>query len=82
VKCSIAPTVTSPRAQVEDVPNDLYMSRGHKLNPSYVIPSLDLAVVRQGNQNRQQRGEPNFSDMLIRRISIAITGNHTQHYEH
>ena len=48
------------------------MSRGHNLNHSYVIPSLDLVVVRQGNQNRQQRGEPSFANTLIQKISPNI----------
>jgi CubicO group peptidase (beta-lactamase class C family) len=58
--------------ELEGVPNDLYMSRGHNLNHSYVIPSLDLVVVRQGNQNRQQRGEPSFANTLIQKIVAAV----------
>jgi CubicO group peptidase (beta-lactamase class C family) len=57
---------------LEDVPNDLYMSRGHNLNHSYVIPSLDLVVVRQGNQNRQPQGELPFATTLIQKIVAAI----------
>jgi hypothetical protein len=48
------------------------MSRGHNLNHSYVIPSLDLVVVRQGNQNRQLRGEPPFATSLIQKIVAAL----------
>ena len=58
--------------ELEGVPDDLYMSRGHNLNHSYVIPSLDLVVVRQGNQNRQQRGEPSFANTLIQKIVAAM----------
>ena len=58
--------------ELENVPTDLFMSRGHNLNHSYVIPSLDLVVVRQGNQNRQQRGEPPFATTLIQKIVAAI----------
>jgi len=58
--------------ELEDVPNDLFMSRGHNLNHSYVIPSLELVVVRQGNQNRQPRGEPSFATTLIRKIVASI----------
>ena len=53
---------------LEGVPSDLFMSRGHNLNHSYVIPSLDLVVVRQGNQNRQRRDEPPFATTLIQKI--------------
>lgn len=58
--------------ELEAVPNDLYMSRGHNLNHSYMIPSLDLVVVRQGNQNRQLRGEPSFANTLIQKVVAAI----------
>lgn len=55
------------------VPPDLYMSRGHNMNHSYVIPSLDLVVVRQGNDNRRLvDGEP-FQTALIQRIVAAFT---------
>ncbi len=57
---------------IEGVPSDLYMSRGHNINHSFVIPSLDLAVVRQGNQNRQLPGEPLFADTLIQKIVAAL----------
>jgi len=50
------------------------MSRGHNLNHSFVIPSLDLVVVRQGNHNRQLQGEPDFSTTLIQKIVAAIPG--------
>ena len=57
---------------IEGVPNDLYMSRGHNLNHSFVIPSLDLVVVRQGNQNRQVPDEPRFANTLIQKIVAAV----------
>lgn len=57
---------------LEGVPGDLFMSRGHNLNHSYVIPSLDLVVVRQGNQNRQLRGEAPFATTLIQKIVAAL----------
>ena len=53
------------------VPDDLFMSRGHNLNHSYVIPSLDLVVVRQGNDNRRLPGD-NFQTTLIQKIVAAI----------
>ncbi len=58
---------------MERVPNDLFMSRGHNQNHSYIIPSLDLVVVRQGNDNRRQIGnQPPFSTALIQKIVAAI----------
>jgi CubicO group peptidase (beta-lactamase class C family) len=57
---------------LDGVPSDLFMSRGHNYNHSYVIPSLDLVVVRQGNQNRQPRGEPGFATTLIQKIVAAV----------
>ena len=33
---------------------------------------LDLVVVRQGNQNRQMRGEPPFASTLIQKIVASI----------
>ena len=58
--------------EIEGVPDDLYMSRGHNLNHSFVIPSLDLVVVRQGNDNRRDEGGAPFMDGLIRRIVAAF----------
>lgn len=57
---------------VEAVPDDLFMSRGHNQNHSYVIPSLDLVVVRQGNRNRQPEGELPFSTTLIQKVVSAV----------
>jgi len=59
---------------VENVPKDLFMSRGHNMNHSFVIPSLDLVVVRQGNDNRRQTddGRP-FATTLIQKIVTAIS---------
>ena len=57
---------------IEGVPDDLFMSRGHNQNHSYIIPSLDLVMVRQGNRNRQPRGEPPFSNTLIQKVVAAI----------
>ncbi len=57
---------------MENVPSDLFMSRGHNMNHSYIIPSLDLVAVRQGNQNRQPQGRPPFSTTLIQKIVAAI----------
>ena len=57
---------------IEDVPDDLFMSRGHNQNHSWVIPSLDLVMVRQGNRNRQPQGEAPFNDTLIQNVVAAV----------
>ena len=57
------------------VPSDLYMSRGHNQNHSYIIPSLDLVVVRQGNDNRRVIDGRPFSDTLIQKIVAAVRTN-------
>jgi CubicO group peptidase (beta-lactamase class C family) len=58
--------------EIEGVPSDLHMSRGHNLNHSFVIPSLDLVVVRQGNDNRRTEGDAPFMDTLIQKIVAAV----------
>lgn len=58
------------------VPSDLFMSRGHNLNHCFVIPSLDLVVVRQGNDNRRDADGESFATTLIQKIVSAIpSGN-------
>jgi len=37
-----------------------------------VIPSLDLVVVRQGNDNRRVPGDTPFATALIQKIVAAI----------
>jgi CubicO group peptidase (beta-lactamase class C family) len=56
------------------VPADLYMSRGHNLNHSYVIPSLDLVVARLGNDNRRAPDGTQFATALIQKIVAAFGG--------
>ena len=56
----------------ENVPKDTYMSRGHNLNNCYVIPSLDLVVVRQGNKNHTQEARAVFTETLIENIVASI----------
>ena len=58
--------------EVVQVPKDLFMSRGHNMNHSYIIPSLDLVVVRQGNDNRRAEGKLPFSTTLIQKIVAAV----------
>ncbi|MBT6031837.1 MAG: serine hydrolase [Kordiimonadaceae bacterium] len=55
-----------------NVPNDLYMSRGHNQNHSYIIPSMDLVVVRQGNDNRREVNGASFQTELIQKVTAAI----------
>ena len=57
---------------VADVPKDLFMSRGHNQNHSYIIPSMDLVVVRQGNDNRREVNGEQFQNALIQKIVAAI----------
>lgn len=44
-------------AESDDLPDDLYAARGHDGQYTYVIPSLDLVVVRNGSY-RKHEGEP------------------------
>ncbi|MEZ5758853.1 MAG: serine hydrolase [Emcibacteraceae bacterium] len=55
------------------VPKDLFMSRGHNQNHSFIIPSLDLVVVRQGNDNRREIDGVSFETALIQKIVEALT---------
>jgi hypothetical protein len=54
------------------VPRDTFMSRGHDVNHSYVVPSLDLVVVRQGNENGGGEERALFMKTLIQKIVAAI----------
>jgi CubicO group peptidase (beta-lactamase class C family) len=59
---------------IDGVPDDMFMSRGHNMNHSFVIPSLDLVVVRQGNDNRRESEGTPFATTLIQKIVASITG--------
>jgi len=56
----------------EDVPRDTFMSRGHNVNHCYVVPSLDLVVARQGNENGSAEERALLMKTLIQRIVAAI----------
>lgn len=56
----------------EGVPRDTFMSRGHNVNHCYVVPSLDLVVVRQGNENGSGEERSLFMKTLIQKIVAAI----------
>ena len=56
----------------ENVPKDTFMSRGHNLNHCYVVPSLDLVVVRQGNEIHTSEERSLFVKTVIEKIVAAI----------
>ncbi|UCH37199.1 MAG: hypothetical protein JSV76_05820, partial [Candidatus Bathyarchaeota archaeon] len=56
----------------ENVPNDTFMTQGHNLNDSYIVPSMDLVVVRQGNENGTEEDRLRFRKSLIQKIVAAI----------
>jgi len=56
----------------ENVPKDCYGSRGHNINDSYVIPSLDLVIVRQGNDNPPRAQRNRFIETLVEKIVSAV----------
>jgi CubicO group peptidase (beta-lactamase class C family) len=56
----------------KNVPIDTFMSRGHNVNHCYVVPSLDLVVVRQGNENNDGEKRSFFTETLIEKIVAAI----------
>jgi CubicO group peptidase (beta-lactamase class C family) len=56
----------------ENVPKDTFGSRGHNINDSYVVPSLDLVVVRQGNDNPARDKRNRFVETFMKKIVAAI----------
>ena len=56
----------------DNVPKDAFMTQGNNMNDSYIIPSLDLVVVRQGNENHSNEDRLNFRKTLIQKIVNAI----------
>ena len=54
------------------VPADTFMSRGHNLNHSVVIPSMDLVIVRQGNESQPGREGAQFFRTVVENIVAAI----------
>jgi CubicO group peptidase (beta-lactamase class C family) len=59
----------------DNVPDDAFMTQGNNMNDSYVVPSLDLVVVRQGNENHSNEDRLNFRKTLIQKIVAAIPRN-------
>jgi len=56
----------------EKVPKDCYASRGHNMNDSYVIPSLDLVIVRFGNENPARDRRVEFVETVVSKVIAAI----------
>jgi CubicO group peptidase (beta-lactamase class C family) len=56
----------------ENVPKDCYCSRGHNINDCYIIPSLDLVIVRQGNDNPPRYQRNNFVETLLEKIVSSL----------
>ncbi len=52
------------------VPEDTFASHGDRCNDAFVIPSLDLVIVRQGNKNPDDRKA--VRRMLVQKIVPAI----------
>jgi CubicO group peptidase (beta-lactamase class C family) len=56
----------------ENVPKDTFGSRGHNMNDCYVVPSLDLVVARQGNDNPPREKRSLFVKDVLEKIVQAI----------
>lgn len=56
--------------QVDGVPPDTFATHGDRCNDSYIIPSLDLVVIRQGNMNVPDRAATRQA--LIRKLVAAF----------
>ncbi len=52
-------------------PKDTDGSRGHNINDSY-IPSLDIVVIRQGNQNPPREKRSIFVETVLEKIVQAV----------
>jgi CubicO group peptidase (beta-lactamase class C family) len=57
---------------LEGVPEDAFMTQGNNMNDSYIIPSLDLVIVRQGNENHTNEDRLHFRKTIIQKIVAAI----------
>lgn len=59
----------------DKVPRDTFASRGHNINDCYVIPSLDLVITRQGNDNPPREQRNHFIKTLLEKIVSALPKN-------
>lgn len=57
----------------DGVPVDTFGSQGHNINICYVIPSLDLVIVRMGNDNPSREMRDNFIKTLLAGIVRAVS---------
>jgi CubicO group peptidase (beta-lactamase class C family) len=57
------------------VPKDTFMTQGNNANDSYIIPSINLVVVRQGNENGTSEERAIFREKVIEKITKAIPKN-------
>jgi len=64
---------------VDYLPRDTYMSRGHNMNHSWIIPSLDLIVVRQGNRSEPRKESVQFVKNFIQKIVESIPKEKINH---
>ena len=58
----------------DTVPRDTFASRGHSINDCYIIPSLDLVIARQGNNNPPREQRNHFVKTLLGKIISALPG--------
>jgi CubicO group peptidase (beta-lactamase class C family) len=56
----------------ENVPSDCFGSRGHNINDCYVVPSLDLVVMRMGNDNPPRDQRNLFVETLMEKLVESI----------
>jgi CubicO group peptidase (beta-lactamase class C family) len=60
----------------ENVSRDTFGSRGHNMNDCYVVPSLDLVIARQGNDNPPREQRAAFVENLVEKIVQAVPAEH------
>ena len=56
----------------DGIPKDCYGSRGHNINDCYVIPSLDLVVMRMGNDNPPRDQRNLFVETLMTKLVDSV----------
>ena len=56
----------------EGVPPDTFASLGHNVNDCYVVPSKELVIVRQGNDNHGRESRDEFVKSLIAKIVASL----------
>ncbi len=56
----------------ENVPKDCFASRGHNMNHSFTVPSLDLVIVRFGNDNPSRDKGAEFVENVVSKVVAAV----------